>query len=303
MPEFYVNHGPGAVVSFTIDKYIYVSVNPRFEDGIRVSYSITEDVPTPDLLKHDIVRETLKMTGMTNHVEVTSVADIPGKGSGLGSSSAFAVGLLMAIQPARGHALAEGAYLIERTLCKKPVGKQDHFASAIGGMNLIRFMEWGQVSHSPITGIPPHKIEEKCLLLYTGITRKSKDILHSQGVNLATNPDAIASAQRMAMMALDLYNDLQNGNDNIGEFLHKNWELKKKLTGKVSTPDLDLIYRSARAVGAEGGKLCGAGGGGFFLFYADPAKHADIIEATGLRHVPFKIDTEGSKVIYADDTD
>jgi len=241
------------------------------------------------------------MIGPNNKVEITSVADIPGKGTGLGSSSAFAVGLLNTMTNVfqyRPELLARQAYHLERNLCKKPVGKQDHFASSIGGINLIVFKNNDEVEVHPISKFPMYVIQQNCLLLYTGITRSSKPILSRQGKNLAEDKNTILVAHQMYELATSLFTDLSQGVNNIGLYLHSNWQLKKKLSGNISSPELNLLYDKAMDAGAEGGKLCGAGGGGFFLFYAPPEKHEDIVRATGLRPVDFKIEPEGSKIIY-----
>jgi D-glycero-alpha-D-manno-heptose-7-phosphate kinase len=295
MPVFYTKH-VGAVVSFAISKYVYVSLNRKFDKSIRVSYSQTENVENIDDLKHDLARETLRYFRYKDSVEVTSVSDIPGEGSGLGSSSAFTIGLANAL----GHGthpgiLAERAFDIEANFCHHPIGKQDVYASAYGGMNFMTF-------HGKKVEVKPmyysDEMQKHFLLLWTGITRPADNILKQQKNNFE-NGDTMAIGRRMADLAYKFYTEYVTGMSipRMGGFLQENWELKVRLA-LISSSQIDEWYALGMEHGAYGGKLCGAGGGGFLFFLAPPMTHNAIIQATGLRKVDFKIEPEGSKVIY-----
>lgn len=303
---FYRKYG-GSVVSFTINKYVYVSLNTKFDGKTRVSYSVTETVDNPQDLKHDLVRETLKLLWMRG-VEISSVSDIPGSGTGLGSSSAFAVGLLGAVSQHINSKtyprkiLAETAFTVESHLCGHVgVGKQDHYAASYGGLHYYQFEKNDSVSVEPICIDEWHKkwMEERLLLLYTGITRSSDFILRNQADNLYGNKESIRAAIELKELAFNLGSEMQAGDfSNIGEYMQRGWFLKRGLSDAISNSELDRTYSQALEAGAVGGKLLGAGGGGFFCFFAPPEKHADICESTGLRQVPFRFDEEGMKVIY-----
>lgn len=309
VPAFYHKYG-GAVVSFAINKYVYVSINDKFDGRIRVSYSQTEDVAHVDDIQHDIVRETLKLHEL-NGVEVTTVADIPGNGSGLGSSSSLTVGLVAAImQKIKGAPfgplhLAESAYTIEARLCNHVgTGKQDQFAAAFGGLHYYEFKKDECVSVEPILLSLEQQeyLESHLLLLWTGVQRSSSELLQLQSANFKNNHDTVISGMKLRNMANNLAMDFQEGNINVlGKYMHENWKLKRRLASGISNAELDRIYHDAVGAGAIGGKVLGAGGGGFFLFFAPPLQHNAILEATGLRRVSFKIEEEGSKIIYDDE--
>jgi len=304
MPSFYLAHG-GAVVSMTIDKYIYVSVNPKFDGRIRLSYSITEDVEKPEDLKHDVVREALRTMNLMG-LEITSVSDIPGEGSGLGSSSSFAVGLLAALSEHTcgkwsPGTLAELAYIMESKLCNHSTGKQDQYAAAWGGLHLYEFHADGAV------GVTPYDLldEEKCqimqniMLLWIGNTRSSREILIQQGANLQYNHAAMGAAKEMKELAYQFHDALRRHDfDPLGELLHQNWELKKRLSSGITDEYIDAAYQRARAAGASGGKVCGAGGGGFLLLWARPEVQDEVERAVGWRRFPVRMEERGSTVIY-----
>jgi len=308
MVEFYKQFG-GAVVSFAIDKYIYVMLNKKFDGGVRVSYSITENVNEPEMLKHDLVREALHQFDL-NGVEVVSIADIPGGGTGLGSSSSFSVGLLLALNkylgnPTNRHpsVLADSAYYLERALCGHTVGKQDHYAAAYGGFNFFYFHNDGMVTTMPIKlsktnfGLMQHNM----MLFWVGKTRQAESILKNQAVGLKNNTDVSNDAIQMKNLAVGLNDYLQKDNiDTIGTYIGMNWQLKKDLAFGIAPKEIRNYYDAAMEAGASGGKLCGAGGSGFLLFYAPYEFHAAIEKAVGLRQVPFKICNEGAQVIYDD---
>lgn len=305
LPAFY-QRSPGAVVSFAIDKYVYVTINPKFDNKNRVSYSRTENVNHPMELKHDIIRESLLSFGV-NGVEVTTVADIPGNGTGLGSSSSLAVGLVNGLHQytkgdwnAHPSNMAAYAYKIERELCNRPVGKQDHWAAAYGNVHYFQFEKDGRVSAELLNFTDNQLLEfqNRFVLLWTGRNRSSGDILKQQEANLQSS--RYHQALEMRDLAINLRGELR-GRDfsNIGSYLHANWEIKRKMVHGISNDWFDQKYEAAMNAGAQGGKLCGAGGGGFFLFYGELGLAAKLEKATGLKYIPFKIDTEGSKVIYA----
>lgn len=308
MPGFFTRQY-GAVVSFAINKYVYVSVNPKFDGRVRVSYSKTEDVVHRSELKHDIAREMLTYFD-ENGLEITSVSDIPGSGTGLGSSSAFAVGLGMALRAQKGWALnqhpsvyAQLAYEIERDWCKHPVGKQDHYASAYGNLHYYKFVEDDTVT-AELLRLDENKIhwlEETLMLFYTGRSRSADMILKDQEENLAKGEGAWIAGVGLRDMADRLRAELRQGIiENIGEYLNDAWRLKKRLSGGISMSYIDAIYEKAVAAGAIGGKICGAGGGGFMLFAVPQGRQLDVEKAlTGLTRMPFKIEREGSCVVYA----
>jgi len=307
IPEFYQRHG-GAVISMAIDKYIYVMVNKKFDGGVRVSYSITENVNECEELKHDIVRETLKMFNVFDGIEIVSVADIPGGGSGLGSSSSFAVGLNYALQRYTQRStnyhpsvFADSSYMVERELCGHPVGKQDHYAAAYGGFRYYEFNKDDSVFVSPIrlTNGKMDELQSKLMLFWVGKTRHANKILAEQARAIKENSAVEANACAMYDCAINLHNDLINNDvSRVGQLLDKNWKLKKQLAMGITTKEIDIYYDMAMEAGAEGGKLCGAGGSGFLLFYAPVEKHKDIEQVLGLRRVPFGINNIGATIVY-----
>lgn len=306
VPAFYRQHG-GAVVSFCVDKFVYVSVSDKFDGRTRVSYSITENVDNPSELKHDLARETLNLF-QAKGIEITSVSDIPGEGTGLGSSSSFTVGLLAALsRKINGNIypkkmLAETAHTVEAKLCQHHgTGKQDQYAAAYGGLHYYEFKENEAVEVQPIFVSPEQKtyLESHLMLFYTGITRSARDILSDQEENMKSSRESIEAGCALKEMAINLAIDLQGGNFHaIGTYLHEGWKLKKRLSDSISSKQLNTIYSQVIECGALGGKLLGAGGGGFFLFFADPKFHGDIRNATGLRQVEFKVAEKGSEIIY-----
>lgn len=300
--DFYRHYG-GACISFTINKYIYVSLNEKFDGKTRLSYSQTENVNDPKELKHDLARETLSFFNLRG-VEVSSVADIPGGGTGLGSSSAFTVGLLAAISGKIRHGtpycrsmLAETAYTIEGNLCGHPVGKQDQYAASYGGFHYYAFQQDGTVQVQPLQSQP--ELVESLMLFWTGITRPADDILTHQKSRLNTNGNAIKAGIETLYLTNYMLEQFQRFDySDFGKMLHLGWKTKKALNPCASNEDMDQLYSKALRAGAIGGKLCGAGGGGFFIFVVPPEKQEKVREKLGLRQVPFEIEKEGSKVIY-----
>ncbi len=296
----------GAVLSTAIDKYVYMTVNKKFEDDVRVKYSKTENVKSANELEHPLFRETMKLTGITNGVEITSVADVPTKGSGLGSSSTFTVGLLNALYAYKGQhttaeKLAKEACKIEIDVLKEPIGKQDQYIAAYGGFNYIQFMPDGNVRVDPVIVKKDvlEEIESNMSLFYTGIERKSSDILTVQK-KVTSETEKFEILKKMRDIASEMRDVLHDGEtEKFGALLHGGWELKKKLVGEISNQVIDDIYSKARKAGATGGKICGAGGGGFVLIYAPDGKIEKVRQALkGHKELKFKFAQEGSKIIF-----
>lgn len=300
----YYSGGYGAVVSAAIDKYVYITVNKRFDDTLRISYSKTEIVDNIEQIQHEIVRECLRLTGITQGIEITSVADIPA-GTGLGSSSSFTVGLLNALYTFKGEQksseyLADKACQIEINRLGKPIGKQDQYAAAFGNINYFRFNPDETVLHEPVNlnENDMRKLNKKLLLFYTGITRAAGDILSDQQKETKNKLEYL---DRLREEADNLKNVLLTGgvSSKIGESLHAGWLLKKQLSNRISNPMIDDYYWKARQAGADGGKILGAGGGGFLLFYCDENKQEQVQAALRqLKRLDFKIAEHGSRIIY-----
>ncbi len=309
LPAFYEQE-QGAVLSTAIDKYIYITVNPKFDHKIRASYSITEIVDNVEELQHELIREALYLLDIRQGIEITSISDIPHQGTGLGSSSSYTVGLLNALYAYKGHMagaerLAAEACHIEIDRCRKPIGKQDQYIAAYGGLQYIRFNSDGSVFTDPLVCSSKirQQLEARLLLLYTGLTRRADDILVEQSQETRTNEDKRVSLRRMVSMASEMCEALGREDiDAFGEILHAGWLEKRKLATNISNRQIDDWYERARVAGAIGGKLLGAGGGGFLLLYADPAFHAQICRALPeLRPISFNFCPQGSKVIYVEE--
>jgi D-glycero-alpha-D-manno-heptose-7-phosphate kinase len=302
--SFADKHG-GAVVSTTIDKYVYVIVTERFEDDIRVSYSKTEIVDSVGKLKHDLVREAMRLAGLPRRVEIVTIADVPSRGTGLGSSSAVTVGVLNALYAYQGilkapAELAAEASYIEIEVLKKPIGKQDQYATAFGGLQLLRFGPGAGVERDPVvlSDEARRELERSLMLFYTGKQRSASKILTDIDASAGTKQTK-RSLERLRDLAYELYEQMGNGNAAaLGEYLHKGWEHTRRLGG-VTNPNLDRWYDDARAAGAIGGKLLGAGGGGFMLFYAPRERHDAIRKALPrLREVSIRLDSTGSRIVH-----
>jgi D-glycero-alpha-D-manno-heptose-7-phosphate kinase len=306
LKAFY-QHQAGAVTSTAIQKYIYVTVNKKFDESIRVSYSKTELVDHVDDLKHGLVREAMKLTGIDKGVEITTIADIPSKGTGLGSSSSLTVGLLNALYAYKGKIksrrnLAEEACKIEIELLGEPIGKQDQYIAAFGGIQHIQFNPDESVYIDPV--ICPvevkRKLESNLLLFYTGITRKSSTILEEQ---TRKTIDKIEILHKMKLLSEEVRDSInQHEIDNVGKILHQGWLYKRELASGITNPEIDNYYQSVIEAGASGGKILGAGGGGFILVYSSEEHHAKVRSAlSDLREITFKIEPQGSKIIYVED--
>ena len=311
LPAFYTNE-PGAVVSTAINKYIYITVNNKFDSKIRASYSITETVDSVDELKHKLIRECLKLLGIDGGIEITSIADIPSQGTGLGSSSSYTVGLLNALYAYKGmhvgaERLAEEACEIEIQRCSKPIGKQDQYIAAYGGFQNIQFNPDETVFVDPIIHLRNTRIEleKRLLLLYTGLTRSADSILSEQNGNIQRQEDKQQTLRNMVGLAAELRDALtRNELRSFGEILHEGWLEKQKMASNISNPVINEWYERARKHGAIGGKILGAGGGGFLLLYAPPEKHSDIMRALPeLRPFPFRFEPQGSKIVYVEEKD
>ena len=309
LPAFY-RRETGAVVSTAISKYIYITVNPKFDRKIRAAYSRTEIVDRVDDLQHELIRESLKLVGIKGAIEITSISDIPSQGTGLGSSSSYTVGLLNALHAYLGHLcgaeqLAQEACYIEIDRCGYPIGKQDQYIAAYGGLKFIRFNPDESVFVDPIICSPRVRqcIQERLLLLYTGLTRRSSDILNEQQHNTENDESKRDALRRMTRLAEQLYDALIHDDvDGFGEVLHANWLEKRRLASGITKPEIDRWYETARAHGAIGGKLLGAGGGGFLLVYAPVDRHREICRALPeLRPVNFRFEPQGSKIIYVEE--
>lgn len=303
LPSYYMQE-EGCVISTSIDKYLYISINRKFDQSIRLSYSITENVPKTQDLQHDIVRNILELFKIKTGIEITSISDLPSNGTGMGSSSAFAVGLINALYKYLGttkpnpEALALMACGVEIDMCNKTIGKQDQFACAYGGFNEFIFKRNSVIAKPiDITQGVKEELEQNMLLLYTNTSRLANDILKEQSSNTQSNLTTMNNLKEMVKLAHTFKDNVINQNlDNVGEMLDYSWQLKKNLTTNISNSELDELYEYCKKLGAKGGKILGAGGGGFMLIYADP-KAQEKIKKELRRYKPFnvKIATEGSK--------
>ncbi|HEY4248082.1 MAG TPA: galactokinase [Lacunisphaera sp.] len=309
LAAFYERKGYGAVVSTAIDKFAYIALHRFFENKFVLKYSQTEVSDDVASIKHPLIRECLLYTNTHEPLEITSFADIPSSGSGLGSSSAFSVGLINALLAQQGRMpsremCADGACQVEIERLGEPIGKQDQYAAAYGGLNYLRFNADGSVHVDPII-LPREKhveLSQNLLMFYTGITRKASSILVEQKANMAADDARLRTMVAMRDQADELREELAAGRiDAVGRLMHEGWRLKKEMAAGISNPQFDRIYERARAAGARGGKLLGAGGGGFFLFYCEPAHRAALIsELADLRHIDFELERQGTRIIYVD---
>lgn len=296
----------GAVLTTAINKYIYITVNKKFDNHIRISYSRTEEVEDVLNIEHPIVREVLKKLDISG-VEITSIADIPSAGTGLGSSSAFTVGLLHALYTYQQkfislEELANKACEIEIDILKEPIGKQDQFGTSFGGLKFLIFHPDGRVSIEPIFCLRETReaIQKNMLLFYTGVTRSALKIMTKQEANMRVDKQKYKIMRKMVKLAHDLHNDLKkNKIDSFGEILHESWMYKREMSEGISNSQIDKWYAIGRKNGAIGGKILGAGGGGFMLFYAPIEKHDAIRKSLpDLRSVDFQFENKGSQIIF-----
>jgi D-glycero-alpha-D-manno-heptose-7-phosphate kinase len=299
--DFYSRYG-GAVLSSAIDRYAFILVKERFDDMIYVNYSKKEIVKHVDDLEHELVREAMKICRVEGGVEISTFVDVR-EGSGLGSSSSLTVGLLQSLYAYKGEigtadTLAQQACKIEVDILGKPMGRQDQYISAFGGMRFITFNEQGiNVERITLSKEGKRRLEERLMLFFTNRTRRAGDILVEQRANIPERIDILKEMTKLAYQGKEVIT--KETFDEFGELLHKGWELKKQLASKISDPDLDEMYRVALNNGAIGGKITGAGGGGFILLYA-PVDKRDAIRSAlwGLEEIPFHFEADGSKVIF-----
>ncbi len=301
-PGFYRSEG-GCVVSAAIDKYIYVIIKQRFDEKIRVGYTRTEMVDSLDDVQHELVRESLRLTGITRQVEVATMGDIPSEGSGLGSSSTVTVGCLNAMysylgEPKDAERLARDACHIEIETLGKPIGKQDQYIAAYGG---LRFIEFGpgesvRVHRLKVSENAYARLSQHLLLFWTGISRSASSVLGEQKNNISERLDTLRQMKALAVRARQCLE--ADAFDELGEMMHAGWQLKKGLASGITTSVIDEMYTAARSAGAMGGKITGAGGGGFLLLYV-PRQRQDSVRSalSRLRELPILLEPDGAKII------
>jgi D-glycero-alpha-D-manno-heptose-7-phosphate kinase len=302
-PDFYRAEG-GCVLTTAIDKYVFVTIKRRFDDMLRVGYTRTELVDDVGQVEHELIREAFRMTGIEAGVEITTMADIPSAGSGLGSSGAVTVGALHAMHAYQhempsAERLAREACEIEIDRLGKPVGVQDQYIAAYGG---FRWMEFGQdgkirVDRLPLEPFLERSLNDNLLLFFTGQTRDASHILAEQQANLNDRTSVLNALRDMANEAR---REVAAGNlDSLGRLLDEAWALKRRLASKISNGSIDEMYDTARRAGALGGKITGAGGGGFLLLYCANGQRQSVRQSLrGLRELPFRFEPDGSKVIF-----
>lgn len=309
IPAYYEKRGAGYCLSTTIDKYIYLSMNKCVADHVRVIYSKLEQAYDIEDIEHDRVREACKHFGIKKNLELASFSDIPTHGTGLGSSSAFTAALVLGLYQLKNshlslfsrESIAETACYIEIEKCHQNIGKQDQYASTFGGLNLYTF----EPHRTRVTPISLEKTDldefkQNLLLFDTGIRREASLILYDQVSRLQSNSNTVDSTKLLTDIALDAVGLLESKEyDAIGHLLDESWNIKKTLSNKITNPMIDAVYESAKELGAIGGKLLGAGGGGYMLFYVNK-DHKNFVELLldrhKLRHVPFNFEREGTTV-------
>lgn len=304
----YYEHSDGKVVCTAIDKFVYAIIKERFDDLIYVNYSKKETVDDVSKIQHDLVREAMIMTGVYKGIEITTLADIPSSGSGLGSSSSITVALLHALNAYQNRLvtaeqLAMDACRIEIDILGKPIGRQDQYAAAFGGINQFRFIAGDRTERISVnmTGTQKRKFASSLLLYYTGITRSADTILTEQKSNLH-DTDKQKTMTRMVELVNPFVESMGKGYiAGCANLLDKNWELKQSMASGISNPQIQEMYQKAKQAGALAGKIAGAGGGGFLLLIVDREKQNAVFEALkDYRELPFMIEESGSKVIFDD---
>lgn len=308
LPSYYNRHG-GFVVSAAIDKYVYIYVNrPAADDLLRVKYSRYEQVSSVDEIQHDLVRPALKTLEISGSLEIVSMADVP-DGTGLGSSGSYLVALLTALYQFKRErpstqALAELAVHIEMNLAGHPVGKQDHYLAALGGLTCLEIQPSGEVSSTPlrISVTDGEELQRSTLLFFTGLQRSSRRILQEQKDETQRETSAVVdSLHRTKDLGYRIREVLERGDlDKFGQLLDEHWQQKKRRSSMISDGRIDHWYELSRRHGALGGKLIGAGGGGFLMLYCPSSAKAAVrgaLAAEGLREMPFDFDFEGAKVL------
>jgi D-glycero-alpha-D-manno-heptose-7-phosphate kinase len=302
-PAFYMEEG-GCVLSSAIDKFIFLTIKERFDKKLRIGYTRTEMVDEIDQIHHDLIREALRLTGIDRGVEITTMGDIPSEGSGLGSSSTVTVGALHAMYAYQGEIvsaerLAREACTIEIDVLKKPIGIQDQYIASYGGLRFIDFLPDGEVNVERIklSAESQRSLNDNFLLFFTGVSRSSSSILNEQKNNIKDRRSELREIKQMAYQARK---DVEQGNfDSFGELMNESWDLKKRLAGTISNGSINEIYETARRAGAIGGKITGAGGGGFLLLYVPYERQKKVRSALdGLQELPFRLEADGTKVIF-----
>lgn len=302
-PSFFQEEG-GCVLSSAIDKYIFVTVKERFDKKLRIGYTQTEMVNGVDEIQHELIREALRITNIQQGIEITTMGDIPSEGSGLGSSSTVTVGALHALYAYLGEIvsaehLAREACNIEIDRLRKPIGVQDQYIAAYGNLRFFEFLSDGQVKVEKLDLDMEFRraLNDNFLLFYTGISRSADTILTEQKNNII---DRISVLREMKQMAFQAREVLKTGDfDAFGSLLHQTWELKKKMSGLISNTTINEIYETARRAGAVGGKVTGAGGGGFILLYVPYENQLAVRRALhDLQELPFRLEADGTKVIF-----
>ncbi|MFO0555193.1 MAG: sugar kinase [Polyangiaceae bacterium] len=304
----YTSRFGGFVVSAAIDKYVYVCANPRFHKDIRLAYAKTEIQPSVDRIEHPIFREALRMTGIRDSIELVSVADLPSS-SGLGSSSTFTVALLNALHAynrdfVSSRRLAEEACELEIERLGEPVGRQDQYIAAFGNLTAFTFHPDGRVDVEPVRARDEviGELENNLVIVFSGVERPARVVLAEQTQRITElAPDVLEGMHRIKALGREVVELLERGDvDRYGELLHEHWTRKRRFTSNMTDPTIDEHYEAARAAGALGGKLMGAGGGGFFMFYVRPEKKRAVVEvmkARGLRTLRFRFDFDGARIV------
>lgn len=307
LPSYYARFG-GYVVSAAIDSYVYITANKRFYDDIRLAYSQTEIVPNIESIQHRIFREALRMTGIDRAIELTSVADVPAN-SGLGSSSSFTVALLNALHTYKrefvsSRQLAEEACELEMVRLAEPIGKQDQYIAAFGNVTALTLDQDGtvHVEPVPIRDEVLDELENNLVIMYSGIERAASSVLEEQGSRVKKSDSAtLEGMHRIRQLGHDVFDLLVKGDiDRYGELLHEHWTNKRRLASKMTDERIDEHYDAARKAGAIGGKLMGAGGGGFFMFYTRPQDKRRVYEVMtkrGLKPLRFRFDLDGARIV------
>ena len=302
-PSFFMEEG-GCVLNSAIDKFIFLTIKERFDDKLRVGYTRTEMVDKVDELQHELIRESLRTTGIMNGVEITTMGDIPSEGSGLGSSSTVTVGALHAMYAYQGEIvsaerLAREACTVEINTLKKPIGIQDQYIAAYGGLRFFEFLPNGEVKTEKINISPDARraLNDNFLLFFTGVGRKSATILKEQKRNIKDRSSELREMKEMAYQAR-AYVEAENF-DALGGLMHQSWELKKRLGSTISNSQINDFYDAARSAGAIGGKIAGAGGGGFLLLYVPYERQNKVRKVLkDLQELPFRLESDGTKIIF-----
>jgi D-glycero-alpha-D-manno-heptose-7-phosphate kinase len=302
-PSYYMEEG-GCVLSSAIDKYIFVTVKERFDQKLRIGYTQTEMVDDIDDIQHELIRESLRATGVCKSIEVTTMGDIPSEGSGLGSSSTVTVGALHALYAYTGEMvsaekLAREACSIEIDKLQKPIGIQDQYIAAYGNLRYFEFLPDGEVRVETVAIDTEARraLNDRFLLFFTGVSRRADGILKEQKANIG---DRKMTLREIKQMVHEARKSLTVGDfDSFGKLLHESWKLKKKLAGQISNGAIDDMYAVARRAGAIGGKITGAGGGGFLLLYVPYEQQSAVRNALyELQELPFRLESDGTKVIF-----